>query len=129
MERLLDKRALARAADAGHQAQQAQRELGGGLQTALDVQARLEMAIGPVVPKSVRADNEVRLNGSPIGEAQACSATELPDLGQPMIEMQPDAAQRTAQDALEVRAVDPVVGRTANPLVTHVLMNRMRRDA
>jgi hypothetical protein len=78
---------------------------------------------------AVRADNEVRLNGSPIGEAQAGSATEVPDLGQPMIEMQPGATQRTAQDALEVRAVDPVVGCTANPLVTHVLMNRMRRDA
>ena len=78
---------------------------------------------------AVRANNEIRLNGSPIGEAQTCSATEVPDLGQPMIEMQPGATQRTAQDALEVRAMDPVVGRTANPLVTHVLMNRMRRDA
>ncbi len=63
---------------------------------------------------AVRADNEVRLNGSAVGEAQAGRAAEVPDLGQPVIEMQPGATQRAAQDALQVGAVDPVVGRTAN---------------
>jgi hypothetical protein len=41
---------------------------------------------------AVRADNEVRLDGSPVGEAQPCGATEIPDLGQPVSEMQPFTA-------------------------------------
>ena len=40
---------------------------------------------------AVRADNEVSLNGSPVSKAKARSATEVSDLGQPVIEMQPGA--------------------------------------
>ena len=67
---------------------------------------------------AVRADNEVRLNGSPVSKAEARSATQVSDLGQPVIEMQAGAPQRTTQDALEVGTMDPVIGRTANMLIS-----------
>ena len=48
-------------------------------------------------PYAIRADNEIRLNGSPVSEAEARSATEVADLGQPVTEMQPGATQRATQ--------------------------------
>ena len=77
---------------------------------------------------AVGADDEVGFLGAPVGELRDDAVALLDDVDQPGSQVQVLAAESAAEDLLQVRAVDPVVGRAEALHVPVVLGHRVGRD-
>ncbi len=78
---------------------------------------------------AVRADHQVRLHGPAVGEREADRVALLDEVGEPVPEMQPGGAERAAEDALEIGAMDAEVGGTEAAAIGRVLAHGKGRDA
>jgi len=78
---------------------------------------------------AVRPDHEVRLRGLAVGKLERDAVALVDEALQPVSQVQPLAAERAVQDALQVGAVDAEIGCAETLLVAQAVSDGMGGDA
>jgi hypothetical protein len=77
----------------------------------------------------VRSDHQVRLGRAAVGEFEPDAVALVDQVDKPVPEIEPGAAERAAEDALQVGTVDAVIGRAKALLVRKVVVHGESRNA
>ena len=73
-------------------------------------------------------DHQICLRKATVGELEADGVAVIDKIGQTMPEMQPDAAERVAENVLQVSAVNTMKGGAKALLILKVIAYRIGRD-